>query len=666
MLLLFSAVFVLLEQYLPYYFLQDDAYNGLFPMLVYNFKTLFSGYIPFYNPHQYLGMPLLSAGQYAVLYPPAYIALGLSKAVLGHFYAGLDILMYLHLACGLLGFFALMRALGLGRAASAFGALGWLLNGAVIFLGSSWASIGVTAAYFPWMLLYGLKSLEYGGRRAFAMLQLWRLLFVYFGHMQFFVYAALFEALVAGLRLLQLRGDGNVSVRAARYAASWGFTLVFSLPQLMPNWMHVQLSGVRSQQLPYEIFRLWPIKPLLWAWGLVWPFYPPSSALFVSGANFYDSFTPYFSHIGYVPLALLFLWVRPGADGRLRQLRLAALGFAVLVFLWGSGALSPLLYHVPLFNRFRYPMKLLPFLNFFLLTLAAVNLQSVLELPRLREKARETAVAALSFLVLGFVFLYEVSPRRNFYVNLDRPPLEETRSDLLSQGRVMSFGEHEGRGEGRAYGVAGYNFATLGGLYHLAGYDPLVPLQTALKTAWLNYSSILALQPRDLQKQVEYWRGWGVRWYLVKPEQSSEYGPWLEKCGLVRRFEDQTRTVFEDSAAKPMACVVGEDGCKALEYEIKPDGISLRWDRPYAGVVEANFICLPFFRAYADGARIDVMKSPDGRLAALAPAGARKIEFRYADQLFYCGLAMVAAALVLCVLPSARKKIIELCGLAAE
>ncbi|HOX23791.1 MAG TPA: hypothetical protein PLL10_10020, partial [Elusimicrobiales bacterium] len=158
-LLVLCLFYILLELKFPFYFLQDDAFNCILPMLEHNFRTLVSGHIPFYNPHQYLGLPLLSLGQYGTLYPPAYLASGLSRLLLGHGFGAMDILMFFHLACGLLGFFSLVRALGLGSAAASFGGLAWAFNGCSVFLGSSWWAVGQATAFFPW-LLRGMLSLS--------------------------------------------------------------------------------------------------------------------------------------------------------------------------------------------------------------------------------------------------------------------------------------------------------------------------------------------------------------------------------------------------------------------------------------------------------------------------------------------------------------------------
>lgn len=651
------AVFALLEAKFPFYFLQDDSFNCFLPMFDYNFTTLLSGHIPFYNPHQYLGMPMLSAGQYASLYPPVYLSVGLSRLLWGHCFAALDILMFLHLACGLLGFFTLMRLLGLGKEASAFGALAWMLNGAAIFLGSSWCSVGPTVAYFPWMLYSVTVLLRRKSLGAFMALLAWRLLYLYSGYVQLFLYAALFEALAVGLFLYSRRKEGGVLAAVRLYVSGWATTILLGLPILSPMWLHAKMSGVRSMPLPYEQFSALAARPFLWLWGLFWPFGAPPATLAPVNANYYELFVVYFSHIGFAPLMLLLAWPWLKAGEPLRRLRLLSLLLAAIALLWAWGALSPLLYQLPVFNRFRYPMKLLLFANFFLIVVAAVNLHVRIISPG-RFTARHYSALAFFVLLLGAGLVYGAAPRRNFYINLDTVPLHEPRKDALKEGRVLSLGVHDNKGDGYSAHLAGYNFASLLGLQHFAGYDPMVLRDTALRTGWLNYSSIIGLRAEGVSSQVKYWRSWGVRWYMVNAREAGEYGQWLLSAGLTQSAVDSHRVVFEDKLARPMAYLADENGpVGPLEHRITPAGIEMIYDQPGPGIAEANFIWLPFFRVYIDGVRGVVLKSPDGRLAVVVPEGRHKVEFVYADSLFYLGLYVVLAFLVLCALPTARRGI---------
>ncbi|HOX23077.1 MAG TPA: hypothetical protein PLL10_06390, partial [Elusimicrobiales bacterium] len=430
-------------------------------------------------------------------------------------------------------------------------------------------------------------------------------------------------------------------------------------PLLLPMWLQMKFSALRAQPLSYAQYSSWAAAPLMWLKGLFWPFLSQTASVAERGAAFYDAFTPCFSHIGYAPLLLLLGWPFLPAQGVLRHRRLAAAVLALLALLWAWGVLSPLLYHMPILNRFRYPLKLLLFANFFLLLAASMSLESWLEhiLPEGRRPV--STCAAFAVLLAGAAFVYGISPRRNFYVNLETVPLAEPLKDQLSRGRVLSLGEHEGRGAGFSAHLAAYNFATLSGLQHFAGYDPLLPLETAVKTGWLNYSSIIALDGKSTAAQIKYWRGWGVRWYLVDKAQSELYGPWLRAAGLEQASEEQRRVIFEDKSARPMAYAVSERGAVVpLAYGIKSYGADIKYEGNAPAVVEANLIWLPFFKAYVDGAKAAVLKTPEGKLAVVVPDGSHEVRFVYSDPLFFLGFYLALAVAALLALPSVRRLIL--------
>ena len=82
----------------PNYFLWDDNAAYFLPAYVYNWRSLVqSGSFPELNLHQYLGYQYLGGGQPGALYPPVYVALGLSRLLLGDLRHAVDLLAIGHL-----------------------------------------------------------------------------------------------------------------------------------------------------------------------------------------------------------------------------------------------------------------------------------------------------------------------------------------------------------------------------------------------------------------------------------------------------------------------------------------------------------------------------------------------------------------------------------------
>ena len=69
----------------------------MLPNLVHTFDSLLGGELAQYNFHQFLGYPFLAAGQTGVLYPLNYLAVFLSRMLLGHSFLAVDLLVVMHL-----------------------------------------------------------------------------------------------------------------------------------------------------------------------------------------------------------------------------------------------------------------------------------------------------------------------------------------------------------------------------------------------------------------------------------------------------------------------------------------------------------------------------------------------------------------------------------------
>lgn len=106
-------------------------------------EALARGELPGWNPWESLGFPIPADPLFATFYPPALLTLPLPLSW------GTSVYMFLHVAIGAAGLWALARRAGASASACAAGALAWGLAGVI---DSEW-SCGVrmlTAAWFPW------------------------------------------------------------------------------------------------------------------------------------------------------------------------------------------------------------------------------------------------------------------------------------------------------------------------------------------------------------------------------------------------------------------------------------------------------------------------------------------------------------------------------------
>lgn len=351
--------------------------------------------VPFWNPYQLGGTPLLANSQSGALYPP-HILLGVLHIPTP---LAITLLAWFHLFWAGLGTFKLVRALGGTE-------LGGVVAGASFALSPfmlSWTSLSsviTTVAWIPWAL-YGVVSLFNlpsdlvskikGGDVVPIRRHQWRAtwllaisigMMILGGHLQFVAYGVLATVLLLlGLLLLRTRdlhglklsddskkesfvewqersGFAEVT-KALIYRVALGLVLgvCIAAPQLLPILQHSQTSHRRnvptdegyaaylgSAIKPFELANLVttkalgdPRSPVEINENLtVAEYWPP---LAKNGANFAESAVT----IGPLVLGLLFLV--PWRDRRTWPI--AALGILALLLAMGTALNKPLYFLVP-------------------------------------------------------------------------------------------------------------------------------------------------------------------------------------------------------------------------------------------------------------------------------------------------------------------------------
>jgi len=349
-----------------------------------------AGHLPLWNPYLGHGAPLLANYQSALLYPPNWLALVLPLDLASSWLAAL------HLAWAGVGLVLVARAVGvstLGQAVAglAFGLSQYLVARVGFF------SINATVAWLPWLVwAVELQLRATGWRRALACG--WRLaliaaLLLLAGHAQTAWYALLLAGLWAAWRLLTtstLRWPRRATL-AAGLAAALALGAAIAALQLLPT-AELLRESPRAVAADYDFVMTYSYSP----WRLLTLLAPdllgnPANGNYIGYGNYWEDA----DYVGVLPLLLaLFLlgpivvqagWhtlrrlvlVAPGAPeaGRGLPLFLGALGVVALV--WGLGRNTPIfpfLYdHVPTFNLFQAPTRVLVWLVFALALLAGLG-----------------------------------------------------------------------------------------------------------------------------------------------------------------------------------------------------------------------------------------------------------------------------------------------------
>ena len=373
-----------------------DSVSFLFPMYRFAAGSLREGVIPFWNPHQYAGAPLLADNQSGIFYPfnlllfflwPAFSYRGVEALVVFHFFfAGAAMYACLRL---------LRPELRLGRPAALAGALAFMLSDVFITHIGNLNLIAV-AAWLPLAFL-GLH------RAIFAAQPLLRVGWAAFGG------AALGTAALAGhgqmtfLSAVFLGSYALYQTVAAR--RGWALPLLALLGVVAVALAGISLfpaAGTLSQTLRAEFDYARSTNYAL----------PPRALLGLFAPDFYGRGAAFWGdwlrvEVGYVGVLTWFLAAAAFALRPRRQTLFFVLaGLLFLLLALGPAtplypALARLLPAIP----FQVPARFVLLLGFCLAALAALGLQALLDRApwpagRARGLLLGTAVAALAVVAL--------------------------------------------------------------------------------------------------------------------------------------------------------------------------------------------------------------------------------------------------------------------------
>lgn len=615
----------LLEFRSPYYFLQHDGLDYFLPMYFHNWRSLLSGRLPFYDFHIFAGVPHLAMGQTAVFYVPQYLAFCLSELIWGHPFAAIDLLAFIHALIAVAGGYVLLRYLGATYLAASFGALS-TFSGFFIWAGRMWPNALMLCAWFPWMVWASLRYLKKPSVGRAGWLMFLRLGLLYAGNPQFFVLAMIFEHLFAVGYSLAIHQQGW-RARCLGYLALDVPTALLGLPFLLPVWMEAGRSLQRSGRLSYTEFSALSMPPVFWIFGQLFVFLRlqlPKHLVIARSI-------PYLSYIGYLPALLPLgagvLWnKRP----RMRPWLIACAVCFAIALLWSWNVLGPLIYHLPVLNRFRWPFKLIYFAGFFQCVVAAL----VLTLFSKRWQRIAVVIFILNWIVIFCFLPNHAWDVRNNQLPL-RSPWQETLKDgrylVISRSPVFSFLRER----------AERNYAVLWGEDNLLGFEPLVPRlnATLLLGRTLGEWEVFGgnyMGSAD-HSFLAHLKKWSVKYVLAGPTRASVSGK-LTGAGYQAETVKQGWTLWKDPKALPRvrwgdvgAGTALGAGIRWVEHVNSIDVYLSQW--PGRELVFA-FAANHGLETCVAGQCSPVAHSADGLIRVDVPLGTRHVRLVYHNALF--------------------------------
>ena len=634
---LVTAFFVLLQFLHPFYFLNDDNLDLIFPYYAYAYRSLFQHQqLAVYDFHTFMGEPSLAMGETGVFNPLVYISCWLSEVILGHLLGAMDVMAYIHLLVGSLGAYFLVKSFGCSRFCAFLAGFTYACNPFTVYMGSNWMIITSTTAFFPWILYsssrwWRQKTLANYWWAVFA-----RIALVLTGHAQFYLYAFIFDAIVMVTLILMTTKWQWSSWR--NFIFGWTriylSVLILTAPIIVPMFIVMQNYSLRQEKLPFAEYISMRITPGAYLAGNLnpWSFFNFSFLLGIGWALFFGVWH------GAVLLERKYHF-HPHTCARSQRLEwLARLVPAIFIaYSWSAmWPVAELIYFIPLLNRFRWVMKLGLFTNLLLIVFGALGLSLFIDVYCHQKKKRIIAYfLCMVMQLLFFALTYVHTPHYTYGVYHHYLSLKHGVSyPQLFQGRFVLAGfDYDGKLSNNAGDYYGYNTAAFFGLNNYYGYRVMISekLYDPAFNAWTASIHLPMIEDR-----LWLFRKRGVSWYLVPIAKRKEAATIFTKYGIKEVFNNDTYIVYQDELAKPLVYTPNPkapNAAQAITYQQQVNSIQATTDDDFpGGNVVFNYLYHPYFRFWLDGKPAAILPSGDGTsMLVKVPPGAHRLKLVYFD-----------------------------------
>ena len=375
-----SASYVFVERDLSAFFIPP---RYLWVNLVKSFE------VPFWNPHNSSGIPLLATLQPGIFYPPHIFYLFLQFNIVWNW------LIILHFVFAGATVYVFLRYLKASALASFVGGVIFMLSGYLLSVHSLLPHL-LAVPWFPLVVMYFLKYFENKKFRYIVLTGIFVTIEFLTGAPEIVIMTFLVLGIISLFPGVFLTEKASVSLRFKGLILAGLIFFLLSAVQLLPFY-ELKRWSIRHSGLSYKEATLWSF-----AWKDFIQFILPDAFGYFKTLEKYWTNQSWLKtvYLGIIPFILsVFFFL---SKDRKRWLFLV---FVVLSFIFAMGKYTPiysLLYHIPPFNSIRYPVKFL-FLFFF-----AISITAGLGFDRLKEgveqKDRKTKIVIYSAFYSGFLF----------------------------------------------------------------------------------------------------------------------------------------------------------------------------------------------------------------------------------------------------------------------
>lgn len=620
--------FAILRSHGQYPFLQDDNYCQFLPVVMRSAETLCAGRMPVWNPYQLLGAPTTTVGTYALTYLPTYISYFLAHWF-GNDLETFDLFCVAHLSVGYFVTVWTLRRLNISAPLAASGALCWVLSGWFLVGGPSQANFVPYAVFLP-LLIDCLNTLFRRGGSLGWCVWTGALIGVLFhaGHAELWVYTMMFLALAVSIMMV----SRNLNLKRVLYSAS-ALTLGIAIaaPLLVLQKMETtDISRLGGSSWSVDLL---PLLLPLGSFG--YSGFALGSVDYKYGTELYYAGT-IFTTVGILAftfwLALLVFERRGMVRSVIKNnIWLVVGGIAFILCLGAPGVIWSCLSYLPIFDKFRWSIKYIPFVQIFFVFSGALIL----------ERCASHRAKVLVFATVSVLMLFHASLcRSTFYTFLDRDyaPISPKIASAVYHGkRVFTAAPFRIPVRNVVQSLI-LNFPTVYSIVSASGYDTFV----STKPVYERFVTRLYFDGQDAAKH------YGLNTLIVNDcvEHPISSGNPAEQIievvtGLTQKSVlnlESTGTLIDHSFGRRVYNLPTADAIvfannkpqDALPYKLSQTGVTVDTSALAAGqTVIVNFICWPWMQALADGHPVTIKPDKWDRIEVTLPVSTRTLSVEY-------------------------------------
>jgi hypothetical protein len=623
------VVLGLAVQYLfdRYAFTQDDNFCQFLPVVIQSAKTIAGGHIPVWNPYQLLGSPTMSVGTYALTYLPTYASYWIAHSC-GNDLWTYEIFCNVHL---LLAYFTTVWALRRARISTPLavaGAVCWTLSGWFLVGGRSQSNFAPYALFLPLLIDCLNQLINRGGSTRWVG---WAGLLVgilfHAGHAEFWAYTMM----LFGFAVIVLTASRAITSNSFLYVCSaLALGLALAAPLLVIQILettNISRQGGASWSVD--------ILPLLLPLG---PFgysnFTLGSIDYRFGTELYYAGT-IFTAVG---IAAFAVWVATGVFDRQifntetlrKNIWLFAGGLAFLLCLGAPAILWSALALLPFFEKFRWSIKYIPFMQIFFIFAGAAILERSISL---REKQVVLGTSILLMLVHALLC------RSSLYTFADRsyPNLPPKLVQAIGENRIFSAAPFRSPTKNFVQSMT-LNFPTVSAISCATGYDTFISTKPEYERFMLRLYS----------KSVEAAQAYGLGTLfcadtLENPVASGNPSEQIVEVASDRLLQTSYelknsghlidsspgRKVYVLKPCDPLV-FVGELSQRSLPFTVDQAGLYIDTRGVAAGTkLTVNFLRWPWMQAHGNGAFIPIKADEWERITLTLPDTMQKVQITY-------------------------------------